>query len=54
MEKEEFIKEMVAPQGEGDTEGNHMLADNLLCQFLIQLGHHDLVEEYQKVSKWFA
>lgn len=54
MEKEEFIKQMIALQGEGDTEGNHIIADSLLCQFLIQLGHSDLVAEYHKVEKWFA
>lgn len=37
-----------------DTEKNHAEADDILCDFLILLGHGDIVNEYNKISKWYA
>lgn len=52
--KEEVIKELKSLQGYGDTEINHGIADKLLCDFLISLGHKDIVDEYEKIDKWYA
>lgn len=38
----------------GDTEGVHGDADDLLCEILKQLGWNKVVEEYEKVEKWYA
>lgn len=37
-----------------DTEGAHVDADELLCLLLIDLGHQEIVDMYQKVKKWYA
>lgn len=41
-------------QSNGDTEMAHSNADDILCDFLIYLGYKDVVDEYRKVSKWYA
>ena len=56
--KEEIIKEAVeqlkALEKNGDTEVVHLRADDILCDVLRQLGAKELVDEYEKVSKWYA
>lgn len=37
-----------------DPEENHGEADRMLCLFLISLGYNKLVDEYEKVGKWYA
>ena len=37
-----------------DTEEAHVDADDALCELLKALGHQDVVELYEKVSKWYA
>lgn len=37
-----------------DNEAAHREADGALCDYLIQLGHDDLVIEWRKVRKWYA
>lgn len=41
-------------QGPGDTESMHSLADKVLCDLLIELNFDDVVEEWQKIEKWYA
>lgn len=48
------MSQMIDCQNNGDTEIAHSKADNLLCEFLYELGHGDLIKEYRKVSKWYA
>jgi hypothetical protein len=38
-----------------DTSGRkHLAADNILCQFLREIGHGDLVDAYEEVGpKWY-
>ena len=36
-----------------DVEAAHMDADKVLCAFLRGLGHGDVVEEFEKVEKWY-
>lgn len=38
----------------GDVEANHGEADNALKLFLLELGYKDLVDEWEKVKKWYA
>ena len=52
--KEEVIKELKSLQDYGDTEINHIKADELLCEFLTYLGYKDVVDEYEKIHKWYA
>ncbi len=51
--KEEVIKELRECTGE-NKDGEHMYADSLLCQFLVTLGYSDIVEEFQRLDKWYA
>lgn len=37
-----------------DIETRHMLADEVLCELLKQLGYQEVVEEYEKLPKWYA
>jgi len=57
MKKKEYIEKLKSLQGYGpevDEEINHQLADDLLCQFLTQIGHSDIAEEFEKIGKWYA
>ncbi len=56
MEKlrEEIIERLKLAQKNGDTEGAHGMADDALCDLLINLGYSDVVTEYNKVDKWYA
>ncbi|MDA1029707.1 MAG: hypothetical protein O3B41_11745 [Bacteroidetes bacterium] len=31
----------------------HQEADSILCEFLIKLGYGNVVDEYEKVEKWY-
>ena len=37
-----------------DTKMGHFEADNILCELLKELGYSDLVEEFEKIDKWYA
>ena len=50
----EYIKKMRVQVDNGDTEDAHVNADELLCEFLKKLGYEKLVDEYEKVDKWYA
>lgn len=39
---------------DGDTEIQHQMADEVLCEMLRNLGCHHLVREWEKVPKWYA
>lgn len=54
MTKEEAIVLLKAQQYNSDTEEAHVSADNILSAFLCALGHKDVVDEYEKIEKWFA
>ena len=56
MTKEQTIEQLKSAQSEsdGDTEGAHIKADQLLCDFLTHLGYSDVVAEYEKVHKRYA
>lgn len=37
-----------------DEEVCHGLADDLLCQILIDLGYKEIADEFEKLPKWYA
>ncbi len=37
-----------------DTERGHVEADNILCELLKELGYSDVVEEFEKIDKWYS
>lgn len=41
-------------QGKGDTELQHVHADDVLCDLLKRLGFEAVVDEFEKVDKWYA
>lgn len=40
--------------GHGDPESAHVNADKVLCDLLRALGYGDVVDEWEKVEKWYA
>lgn len=54
MDRETAINLLKMEQNNGDTEAAHSNADGVLCELLKALGYADVVEEYEKVDKWFA
>ncbi len=54
MTKEEAIEKLKAEQGNNELEGAHIKADEVLCELLKSLGMSDVVEEYEKIEKYFA
>lgn len=38
----------------GSNEQNHMDADDILCELLIQLGYSKTVTAFEAVEKWYA
>lgn len=49
-----YIEALKAEQVSDDTEEAHANADGILCNLLIDLGYKPIVDEYHKVSKWYA
>lgn len=37
-----------------DGEENHIEADKALTLFLLELGYEKLVDEWEKIGKWYA
>ena len=54
MTKEDCLKKLKDAQENDDTECAHELADMAICDFLTELGHGDLVAEYESIHKWYA
>ena len=50
MTIEEAIKRLKELQTDGDTESAHGEADDILCELLPK----EVVDEYNKISKWYA
>lgn len=49
-----YMKRLKAAQQDSDTESAHAEADEVLCALLKALGYTKIVEEYDKVPKWYA
>jgi len=58
MKKEDKIKDAIKllkqQQDNLDTELAHVEADNIICALLIQLGYGEVVDEFEKINKWYA
>lgn len=52
--KERCIEALKTLQESDDTEMAHSIADDVLCELLTELGYKDVVEEYNKIGKWYA
>ena len=37
-----------------EEEGDHIAADNMLCNLLRELGFDDIVSRYDEIDKWYA
>ena len=37
-----------------DEEAAHTTAAEILCRLLTTLGYDDVVDEYQKIDKWYS
>lgn len=53
---DKYLKRMneVKQRYADDEEVAHCLADEILCDLLINLGYIELVSEYNDVDKWYA
>lgn len=51
---DEAIQELKKLQKTYDTEANHVEADEILCELLKELGFEDVVEQYNKIKKWYS
>ncbi len=51
--KEIAITQLKIEQNNGDTECAHSNADDYLCELLNELGFQDVIEEYNKIAKWY-
>jgi len=54
MTREEAIMKLKRLQNETSFEEAHVDADETLCELLRSLGCADVVDEYEKVGKWYA
>ena len=47
------MKELVYTE-DGDTEIQHEIADEILCEALERLDQRELVELFRRLNKWYA
>lgn len=47
-------RKLIKQQQNGDIEIAHCNADDYLCRLLIEFGLQDIVDEYNKIDKWYA
>jgi hypothetical protein len=48
------LQELAEWQACADTEVAHASANSVLCELLTALGFDDVVEQYNKIDKWYA
>lgn len=51
---EDYINRIRDLANNRDVEGTHIEADKILCEVLKTLGQGELVEEFEKLEKWYA
>lgn len=54
MTREEAIEKLKECQKNRDIEAAHSDADDVLCKLLSSLGYADVIEQWEKVDKWYA
>jgi hypothetical protein len=52
--RKKAIAELKEANADSDTESAHGWADQVLCELLVALGYQDVVDEYDKIDKWYA
>lgn len=52
MTKEDAIARLKALPH--DPEEAHVEGDQILCDLLVDLGYNEVVEEWEKIDKWYA
>jgi hypothetical protein len=52
----DYVNEMrgIADSPDLDEESAHINADDLMCRLLLQLGFVDVVDEFNRVTKWYG
>lgn len=50
----EYAAKIKALAAQRDQEVSHILADDLLCALLTELGYEETVKEFQQLAKWYA
>ena len=49
-----IIMKMIQETHKGDVEHAHVTADKYLCNLLKELGYDRVVDEYEKIEKWYV
>lgn len=52
--EEKALEKLKRAQAHDDPELAHVLADDVLCELLSNLGYSDVVKEFKKVERWYA
>jgi len=47
-----ILRQTVAQRS--DIENDHSQADDIICEFLRDLGYDDIVDRFSKIDKWYA
>lgn len=47
-------RENLTCTGSVDVEENHRYADRILCDILEELGFSEVVENFERIHKWYA
>jgi hypothetical protein len=50
---DDYISELIELQSEKDAEARHIAADRVLCDLLESIGYKKVVEEYNKIDKYY-
>jgi len=53
MTQQEAIDKLKALEGY-DKERDHCEADDILCELLSSLGYGEVVDQFNKLEKWYA
>lgn len=54
QELNNFVTWLKNLQNSSDPESAHSAADGILCEILEALGYDEVVNEYNKIDKWYA
>ena len=54
MDVEEVKQKLREEADNNDTEAAHGNADDILCEFLKELGYSEVVDSYNEIHKWYA
>ncbi len=49
-----YIEELKELQKDNDGERAHVKADKVICDFLTELTYTEVVDEFNKLEKWYA